>query len=165
MRWLVIYLLLVTNILAWDFTQDDYDNLTDNQKQVIKDSYYIGLPYDLGYTLAALAIVETKAGAVLGDTTNKICGYHQVNVYIALKYSKSKGSSKVLCEYLNVNSKLSSIMALDNLLYWKSTTKIFNKMIKRYNRGWVPSDHDAEYIRRFDLVLKLLLKNKLKGIL
>lgn len=152
----------LVQLQAWTFNQDDYNSLTDAQKTIIKNSYNIGAPYNLGYTLAALAIVETRAGDVKDSSNNRICGPHQIDVKVALEQLGSKGDYKKLCKTVQSHSILSSHLALLNILYWKKHSKGYKQMINRYNRGWKRTHHDLEFLRRFEVVLKVLHKNKLK---
>lgn len=158
---LIITGVFLTHLLAWTFNQEDYDNLTEAQRTIIKDSYNIGAIYNLGYTLAAISIVETRAGAIKDSSDNRICGPHQVDVRISLRYLKSKSDYKKLCKALESHSILSSHLALLNLRYWSKNSKSYKQMIKRYNRGWNKSKYDKEYLRRFEQVLKVLHSNKL----
>lgn len=164
MKALALLLFLMTYGISWSFTQEDYNNLTPLQKTIIKDSFYIGKPYSLGHTLATLAIVETKAGTHTDTTKNRICGPHQISVHVALKQANSKGSPKKLCKEVEENSKLSAIMALANIQYWQAHSSSQRQMIWRYNRGWLKSKHDKEFIKRFDMVMKVLLRNKIEDL-
>lgn len=159
-RYLV--LLLPCFLMSWSFTQKDFDNLSETQLKIIKDSYSTGKPYNLGVSLAALSVVETRAGEYKDTSDNRICGPHQVDVVVALEQSKSKGSAKKLCKEVQRHSKLSSKIALDNLRYWKNNSKGLKQAVNRYNRGWNRTEHDLEFLRRFSMVVKVLEKNQSK---
>ena len=157
------YLLIVLTpciMFAWSFTQADFNNLSDAQLRIIKDSYHAGKPYNLGISLAALSIVETRAGEYKDTSNNRICGPHQIDVLVALEQNNSKGSPKKLCKEVQRHSKLSSKMALDNLIYWKQNSKGLKQAINRYNRGWNRSAHDLEFLRRFEMTIRVLEKNE-----
>jgi len=158
-------LLYSSSLLAWNFNQDDYNRLSEKQKVVIKDSYVVGELYNLGYTLAALSIVETRAGEYKDSNNNRICGPHQIDVKVALEQTNSKGDYKKLCKNVQNHSILSSHLALRNLIYWKKHSKGYRQMVNRYNRGWNRTSHDLEFLRRFEVVLKVLQKNQMNGIL
>lgn len=160
--------LMVFNINAlassWSFTQKDFQELSDSQKEVIKTSYWMGKPHNLGNELAAISIVETRAGAYRDYSANRICGAHQVDVSIAKENLGSKSTLKSICKALKENHTLSAIVSLQILLYWKDTTTSLKTALLRYNRGWNNRPSDAEFYRRFKMVHGVLQKNDLSKL-
>ena len=159
---LLLLPMLVLGAGKWGFTQDDFNSLTSAQKSIIKQSYYIGKPYGLGHTLAAISIVETHAGAYPDKTRNRICGPHQVSAVIAKESMRTRISSSKVCKALQDNPILSAIVSLDILLYWREHSKSFKVMLNRYNRGWTESPHDEEFYRRMRVTLQVLEKNDIE---
>lgn len=148
----------------WKFTQEDFNNLTLAQKAILKQSYWVGKPHSLGHTIAAISIVETRAGAYPDKSRNRICGAHQVDVMIAKENLGTLTSPRALCKALQDNSVLSAMVSLEILLYWKDNSKTVRGMITKYSRGWKETPHDDEYYRRFSMVLKVLNKNNIESL-
>lgn len=148
----------------WDFTQQDYNELTQAQKDVIKNSYWIGKSYGLGSTLAAISIVETKAGAFQDTSKNRICGAHQVDIYIVKENTNTDISTKDICQAVADSPTLSAIVSLEILLYWKDNSVSYKDMLNKYNRGWKKNKYDKEFYRRFLTVLKVLNSNNLEKL-
>lgn len=162
----VFLMVLNINALAssWSFTQKDFQELSESQKEVLKSSYWIGKPHNLGNELAAISIVETRAGAFPDSSVNRICGVHQVDVNIVKENLGSKSNLKTICKALKDNHTLSAIVSLQILLYWKDTSKTLKMALLRYNRGWKYHPSDAEFYRRFSTTLHVLQKNDLSKL-
>lgn len=155
MKIIILIILFCVNLFSWDF---DYNQLSSNETELTNKLIKIGEPHGLGLELAAIGIVETRLGKF--ESNNKyICGIHQINTKIAMKRIGSNGDKNRLCEELNLNENLSSIFALNELIYWKKYTKNnISQMITNYNSGFEKSSHSKEYLRRFNMVYNKLKK-------
>ena len=60
MRKLISLVSLVSSLFSWEFDNDSLSKLNSKQLSMLQQSYSIGKEYDLGYTLAAIAVVETR---------------------------------------------------------------------------------------------------------
>lgn len=149
MKIIILIILFCVNLFSWDF---DYNQLSSNETELTNKLIKIGEPHGLGLELAAIGIIETRLGKF--ESNNKyICGIHQINTRIAMKRIGSNGNKNRLCEELNINENLSSIFALNELIYWKKYTKNnISQMITNYNSGFEKSSHSKEYLRRFNIV-------------
>ncbi len=155
MKKIILMCIICINLFSWDF---NYNELTENETKLTNKLIKIGEPHGLGLELAAIGIVETRLGK-FESTNNYICGIHQINTNIAMKRIKSNGNKNKLCNELNTNKNLSSIFALNELIYWKKqTNNNIRKMIMSYNSGFEKSNHTEEYFRRFTIVYKELEK-------
>ena len=155
MKIIILIILFCVNLFSWDF---DYNQLSSNETELTNKLIKIGEPHGLGLELAAIGIIETRLGKF--ESNNKyICGIHQINTRIAMKRIGSNGNKNRLCEELNINENLSSIFALNELIYWKKYTKNnISQMITNYNSGFEKSSHSKEYLRRFNMVYNKLKK-------
>ena len=161
MKILILITILCINLFAWDFK---YNELSQDEANLTDKLIKIGEPHGLGLELAAIGIVETRLGKIESNS-NYICGMHQINTNITMKRINSRGDKSKLCEELNTNENLSSIFALNELIYWKKYNKNnISKMIMSYNSGFEKSNHSKEYLRRFMLVYKELKKEKISQI-
>lgn len=155
MKILILIVMFYVNSFCWDF---NYHELSANETDLTNKLIKIGKPYGLGLELAAIGIVETRLGKF--ESNNKyICGIHQINTKIAMRRVGSNGDKNRLCNELNSNENLSSIFALNELIYWKKYTKNnISEMISNYNSGFEKSSHSKEYLRRFRIVYNELKK-------
>ena len=154
MKLIILTLTFCLSLFAWDFK---YNELSENETNLIKILIKIGQPYDLGLELGSIGIVETRLGKFKSNN-NYICGIHQINTNVAMKRLNSNGDAKQLCEEVRKNKNLSSILALKELLYWKKYSKNNVNMIKNYNTGFKSSNYSKEYVRRFNIVYNELKK-------
>ena len=155
MKIIILISAICISLFSWDF---NYNELTENETKLTEKLIKIGAPHGLGLELAAIGIVETRLGK-FGSNNRYICGIHQINTNTALKRVGSNGNKKALCNELNTNENLSSIFALNELIYWKKYTKNnLSQMITNYNSGFEKSDHSKEYLRRFNIVYNELKK-------
>lgn len=159
MKNLILIILLCMELFSWDF---NYEELSIDEVELTNKLINIGKPHGLGLELAAIGIVETRLGKF--ESNNKyICGIHQINTNIALKRVGSVGNKNRLCNELNINENLSSIFALNELIYWKKYTKNnISEMISSYNSGFEKSTHSKEYLRRFKIVYNELKKSNIQ---
>ena len=158
MKIIILISAICISLFSWDF---NYNELTENETKLTEKLIKIGAPHGLGLELAAIGIVETRLGK-FESSSNYICGIHQINTTIAMKRVGSNGDKSRLCNELNTNKNLSSILALNELIYWKKqTNNNVKKMIMSYNSGFEKSSHSDEYLRRFMIVYKELKKEKI----
>lgn len=152
----LLLLVLPIYLMAWNFTTKDFNELSDKQLEVINTSYKIGNMKELGLSLAAISIVETRGGTYLGNTNNHICGSHQVDVKHVMASLNSNGDLVSLCKTIREHNILSSLVSLSILNYWKNNSSSYREMILSYNRGWKKHKHDKVYWSRFTKVLTIL---------
>lgn len=157
---LILLLLLLQSLLIakWQFTEQDILDLNKSQLEVLNISYQVGNHYsieeNMGYTLAAIAIVENWAR--MKDTNNNdICGPHQVD-------SSENGVS---CKALESNPFTSAISSLDNLENWKYQynskgeivrQRSLSERIRMYNVGYTDHPHQWEYLYRVEVAAFVL---------
>ena len=163
---LVIALSAVLNLHAstWSFTQKDFQELNESQKDILKISYWMGKPHDLGNVLAAISIVETRAGAYNDTSANRICGVHQVDVSVVKENLGTNSTLKSICTALKENHTLSAMVSLQILLYWRDNSRTLKTTLLRYNRGWKYHPSDDEFYRRYVMTLRVLEKNDLSKL-
>ena len=126
MKILILITILCINLFAWDFK---YNELSQDEANLTDKLIKIGEPHGLGLELAAIGIVETRLGKIESNS-NYICGMHQINTNITMKRINSRGDKNKLCEELNTNENLSSIFALNELIYWNNIRNI-NRNLKK----------------------------------
>lgn len=132
----------------------------DKQLQVMRQSYELGQPHDLGLTLAALALKESSAGRYLINAISADYGVYQGNVKTVCIQS-SVYHDNFLCNQ-EVQRVVSDIVrasehAVETLNYWrnyhsKRTLKglVYENMIRSYNRGFSFDDDGGDnYWKQF----------------
>lgn len=145
----LLVLLLPMFLSAWTFDIKQLYTYSPYQKEVLRQSYLVGDQYDIGLTLSAIAIIETRAGK-FDFKKNHICGPHQINTNF----------TSTSCEALESNPFLSALEAKESFLYWYNYSKTFTKAIKHYNAGFKLVPHSKIYYNRFMLVFNTLRANK-----
>lgn len=120
--------------------------LSTSQIHVLQDSYKLGQPHDLGYTLAALAFKESTAGKYKINAISRDFGIFQGNVETICKQAGVFHNS-FLCnvEIQNVvnDIDLAAKHAIDTLTYWNNyhnnravSHLVYEKTIRSYNAGF-----------------------------
>ena len=115
------------------------DRFTYEQKLTIAKAYRYGEPYDLGYTMAAIAIVESRAGDCIINLNDPSFGvYHNLlSSVIKRKHLRNtKANQNMIAHKLLTDFSFSSQMCLEELQYWKRYHKNWKKMIMSYNAGF-----------------------------
>lgn len=147
MKVILLFTILV-NILysSWTFTKDDLDNMNDYQRDVYYMAKTIGESNGLGDALVKISAVETRLG-LLRANNGKYCGPMQ----IAVRYHG------VSCDAVRTNTYLSMKIAVDELKYWlRVHNGDMDKAYVSYNGGHSENPHGKEYLRRINLVGKVL---------
>lgn len=146
MRTILFAILLSASAL----TQAHNCNITASQYQVLDFSYYQGLEYDLGYTLAAIAIKESNLGDWIVNLSDPSAGYYHVtlNKVLAVKqwedtpFNRNRAASLLTQDHV-----LSSELALSELSYWSNRLNSWESAVRAYNagNGW-NSERGARYL-------------------
>mgnify|MGYP000442254936 CR=1 FL=1 len=159
MRLLILTLLVAINLYSWEFTQKNLQEMTPKQLQILKESYEIGKQIDLGYTLAAITVVETRVGKYMRE--ENYCGVHQVSINTTkLRFnSLARYKHTRLCELINNSSELSAKLALSELMYWNKVRTNWSEVVMSYNGGWNTTKHGVTYLSRIRKVVKVLQNN------
>lgn len=148
MRYIFIITTMLTlafstvNASTWSFNKKDLSTMNEEQKKVLEAAIRVGEYYGLGDLLVKIAAVETRFGKITSKSRS-ICGAMQI----------AKRYHKVPCKLLEDNIYLSMTIAAKEMLNWLKITKGNVELaLNHYNRGYLQSDHDKEYIRRINLV-------------
>jgi len=100
---LVLMLIMFSTLLFSD-VKSEWLNMSDGEQLAIVNSYHKGKRYDIGYTLAAIAWVESRGGRWRIGTSTSDFGIYHVNIYWYLKelgvedtiYNRSKYATRLL---------------------------------------------------------------------
>lgn len=106
--------------------------LTSHQKEVINHSYANGSAEDFGYTLAAIAMVESRAGEYLMNWSDPSFGIHHILISTAANSLGIKGhyNEVLLGQQLISDPGLSAKIAISVLRFWKAS------LIRREDFSW-----------------------------
>ena len=110
------------------------------QWENILAAYNRGKPHDLGYTLASIAIVETKAGLDTSNDDSESYGITQILLTTAEKRLRDKGITSTresIKQQLLSNDNFSYDLAIEELNYWNEIRDSnWRNMVRSYNAGW-----------------------------
>ena len=149
--------LLIVITLAITFVQ--LKALTLDQVRIAQQSYAIGAPYNLGHSLAAIALVESQLGIYQINAKSADYGIHQVHIKSHLAHIDIKDTQLNRSKYatkLITDSIYCANAALRELLYWKVTRKRSNyiRYISSYNQGSRITNYD--YVRKVSAAIRQL---------
>jgi len=148
MKTLLLLSFFLTSLFSWSFTDYDYYQLTKEQRNNLDIIYMVGEEKDLGLTLGAISIVETRLDLATDTNRNHICGIMQLN----------SNYVDVPCEAIESNIYLSAKLARENFLFWYNgpAKRNWRKALIMYNGGYKFNHHGYEYVKRIIQVYKVL---------
>lgn len=120
---------------------NDPKHFSAKQREVLLQAYEYGAPYDLGYTLAAIAWKESCAGEYRMNFQDPSAGiYHAYIPGLIKKYPSLKQNGftqNMLGALLVKDDAFASREAVNELKYWDKVHQgNWEKMIKSYNKGF-----------------------------
>jgi len=123
-RQLIALLMLIqfTHGSDLESLQAAYSQFSAKQKGVLKKSYAYGKEFNLGYTLSAIAWIESSAGLYKINLGSKDCGTYQKNMPYYLKSQdilKTSFNYNRLCQRFVDDQEFAAAVAVTDLLYWK----------------------------------------------
>jgi len=133
---------------AWAGLDEELRSMTDAQRYTLMKAFAYGAPYDLGYTLAAIAWQESQAGSVPVNVNDPSFGpFHNkmdtVMRRVALKdtqYNRNRIATRLLNDF-----EFAASMAVAELLYWDRVHHgKWRRMIRSYNAGYNHSCKSAD---------------------
>jgi hypothetical protein len=140
MKSLLLLALMILSLQANIYeTVSDSRDFNEKQKLVILNSYNYALYEDLGYTLAAIAIVESSAGEIRVNISDPSFGIHHNLVSSVVNrlgmtdtcYNRNKVASRLVTD-----DDFSREQALQELLFWrKYHSNNWRLMVMSYNAG------------------------------
>lgn len=135
------WLILLLPLPALSLNCDKVRQLSMVQKHNLSKSYSYGQPYELGYTLAAIALVESQAGKWRLNIKTGDVGLYQIN-YITAQNTLGVDryyDQLALHERLVYDDVLGAEIAIATLEHFRAnrvmTSVVWQEMIKSYNTG------------------------------
>ena len=140
---------------------DTCPEFTAKQLHTLQTAYEKGEPYDLGLTMAAITLVESRAGEVVININkggSPDLGVAQINLKTASNrvgvkdgYKKNLLASKLITD-MDFNLQL----ALTELLYWEEHKDSWAHTVASYNSGWDESYGMKHYVPKVKKSLKTI---------
>lgn len=136
-----VWLIMLLPLPALSLNCDTIKQLNMIQKHTLHTMYQYGSPYELGYTLAALALVESSAGKFRLNVRTNDLGVLQINSLTAQNTLKVEGhyNQLALHQELIYNDRLSAEIAIATLHHFRAnramTNQVWSEMVMSYNTG------------------------------
>jgi len=133
---------------AWGGLDEELRSMTDAQRYTLMKAFAYGAPYDLGYTLAAIAWQESQAGSVpvnvddpsFGPFHNKMDTVMRRVVMKDTQYNRNLIATRLLNDF-----EFAASMAVAELLYWDRVHHgKWRRMVRSYNAGYNHSSKSAD---------------------
>lgn len=168
MKKLILILLFLTTIFAASNLETEYQKMSNKQKAVLKKSFNLGQPFDFGYTLAAIAWVESNAGKYMINIQDPSFGIYHNNINSVMgrhpDYKDTPFQRNKVAQMLIEDIDFSAAEALAELEYWKNIhgSKRWSKIWASYNGGFnyngVKPTRYAKKIKKRISVLKKYIR-------
>lgn len=121
------------------------------QRLVLRHSFEYGRPYDLSYSLSAIAWKESNAGVWRINLQDPSAGIHMITLTNAIDYANIRDTGfnrNKLAQELVENPNMSAGFAVRNLLFWESVHgSNWRATIQSYNAGYSNSNKGREYAK------------------
>ena len=158
--------LSASTLLSLRELRTEYLRMTPAQHILLQNAHNRGKPFDLGYTLAAIAWRESQAGLININIFDPSCGpfHNNLNsVFARHNYEDTRYKKNAVCQKLITNFDFAAAEGLAELEYWVSVHDgNLRKTWASYNAGW---NYDsrigkmyAEMIARRITILKEFIK-------
>ncbi|AKO60956.1 hypothetical protein AXI76_gp055 [Pseudoalteromonas phage H101] len=135
---LVFVLMLVFSGVVQGSTCEEWYSLSAEQQYRLEYSYNYGKPDDLGYTLSAIALVESKAGLYKINLQTRDFGIHQINektLFATLGVTSYWKKNEIITRVV-VDDSLSAYLAMTVLKHFDRVHKgNWKNMVMSYNIG------------------------------
>jgi hypothetical protein len=136
-------LILLTNIcLCVGALPEEWKALTSHQQESIRASYEYGVPFDLGWTLAAIEWQESAGGKYLVNLQDPSAGAHHININTYMSRHRDEiedtpFNRNVVAQWLIDSHILSCREAITELTYWKNERHngSWSKTVRSYRAG------------------------------
>lgn len=113
--------------------------LKEEQWDVIQEAYDYGEPYDLGYTLASISVIESNAGLYVENDASESYGVPQIRVTTAitrLGLHNSDANREGVKNRLIKDNEFAFELAVEELRYWLDVRGDWRTAVQSYNAGW-----------------------------
>lgn len=152
MRILIFLLFSFVSCGSFGSSCSSYESLSPIQKGRLEFAYYQGLPVDLGYTMASIALVESNAGLWRLNIHSKDVGLFQVNIKTAANtlgvtnhYKRLELDQKLIYDDI-LNAYIARSVLQYFLAYHEGN---WRDMIQSYNEGFkINTDKSKKYLAK-----------------
>jgi len=152
---ILILLLLVTALMGLSLEQE-FNMFTEEQYSIAIQSYGLGEPFGMGYTMAAIAWQESSSGTFLLNMNDPSAGVFANYIPSVLARHGIKDTQRnrnIMAQKLMNSIDLSAAEALSELEYWKSIhgESSWPLLWQSYNGGFsYKSPGTSEYINSIE---------------
>lgn len=174
---LLLSLAAAQDTLASSLEEKQFQRFNEKQLQVMKKAYELGEPFNMGYTLAAIAWQESSAGLYLINLSDPSAGVFHNNINSVMArhpdIANNAFQRNVMAQKLVQDMEFSASEALSELEFWKSEYGEGNWFLiwQSYNGGYYAVrpetkgyEQSYEYAkainRKVNFLIKLNLWNK-----
>ena len=138
---IVSFLIFSTSLtsLAYASSCNLKSELKEEQWEVIQEAYNYGKPYNLGYTLASISVIESNAGLYVENDVSESYGVPQIRVTTAitrLGLHNSDANREGVKNRLIKDNEFAFELAVEELRYWLDVRGNWRTAIQSYNAGW-----------------------------
>lgn len=157
---ILFILLFISNVFA---SAIDIQNLTSQQLETLKKIKEKGEKHDLGYSLMAIAIKESKLGKFMVNNKTHDFGLYQANIKTVLSrhnVTDTAWNRDVLASKLVSDFQFATKNAIEELTYWQKIHKNdWSKIWGSYNAGFKYNSKEArEYSEDIAAIIRELKK-------
>lgn len=157
---LLVWLVVVINLAVIAYGEP-LTKINEEQKQVLLKAYEYGKPYDLSWSLMAIAWKESRAGKWNINLQDPAVCPFMININTAIKRTNLKDTSfnrNVLAQELIDDFGLCAAHAVTELTYWRAVHgENYRKIWASYNGGYnYSSPQAAGYAQEIADIIKRL---------
>lgn len=157
---ILILLFIISNIFALSPSQE-YKLFSDKQKQVLKEAYRLGEPFNVGYTLSAIAWQESSCGLFLVNMQDPSAGVFHNNIKSVLRrhdIPETNFQINHMAQRLIDDMEFSASEALAELEFWQTIhgKNSWFLIWQSYNGGFsYVNRHSNSYMTSYQYAIKI----------
>lgn len=166
-RLLPFFFLIIVGLMATQLHSNEldkaYKHMTVKQKQCLKNAFERGKPFDLGWTLAAIAWEESIGGKFKLNVFDPSFGVYHIKIENALAFSKQIEDTRFnrnrIAMWLIDDFDYSSAVCISILKWWMNFHNgSWSLAVASYNGGHKPNKKYLERIKRKIKALRIACK-------
>lgn len=146
----IIILLLMINIGFSSSLNKEWNNLSNEQKNIAYKIYAMGSKHDIGLTLTAIAWQESKFGKYRISVNYEDVGYYHINLYWFFKEMGIKDNMYNRSKYITIlmtKPDIEEKFVINKILTLKSVYNSWYKVWWHYNGSKVYANNILKKVR------------------
>jgi len=158
---IVLLFIIAISFLCAISVEQEYNQMSNEQKQILIESYEFGKAFNLGYSLAAIAWQESSCGKYMINLQDPSAGVYHNNIVSVLNrhgIKDTKWNRNKMAQKLIDNIEFGAAEALAELEFWQTIHGENNWLLiwQSYNGGFAyMNNFNKSYKSSYEYSIKI----------